>query len=133
MLIGLLESSNQAPTQIDSLNSRYFSPLNPDWRYLNALMLSYSPKWISGLSFGYSRTYQYYNSDRPKDLNGWLPVFEPMAKEKLFINGNSVMYDDRRQSQQISVFVRYKMEKAKAEVYFEFGRRDHALNWREFS
>lgn len=132
VLIGLLESSNQAPTQIDSLNSRYFSPLNPDWRYLNALMLSYSPKWISGLSFGYSRTYQYYNSDRPKDLNGWLPVFEPMAKEKLFINGNSVMYDDRRQSQQISVFVRYKMEKAKAEVYFEFGRRDHALNWREF-
>ena len=132
MLIGKLESSNQAPTQNDELNSGYFSPLNSDWRYLNALMLSYSPKWIPGLSFGYARTYQYYNSERPKDLKGWLPVLEPMAKEKLFTNGNSVIYDDRRQSQQISVFGRYKMTKARAEVYFQFGRRDHALNWREF-
>jgi hypothetical protein len=132
VLIGRLESSNQAPTQIDGLNSGYFSPLNSDWRYLNAFMLSYSTKWIPGLTFGFARTYQYYNSERPKDLKGWLPVLEPMAKEKLFTNGNSVIYDNRRQSQQISVFGRFKMEKAKAEVYFQFGRRDHALNWREF-
>ncbi len=132
MLIGRLESSNQVPIQNDALNSGYFSPLNLDWRYLNALMLSFSPKWIPGLSFGYARTYQYFNSERPKDIKGWLPVFEPMAKEKLFTNGNSVIYDDRRQSQQISVFGRYKMKEAKAEVYFQFGRRDHALNWREF-
>ena len=132
VLIGRLESSNLVPTQIDALNSGYFSPLNSDWRYLNALMLNYSLKWIPGLSFGYARTYQYYNSERPKDLKGWLPVLEPMAKEKLFTNGNSVIYDDRRQSQQISIFGRYKMTKAKAEVYFQFGRRDHALNWREF-
>lgn len=132
ILIGRLESSNQAPTQLDALNSNYFSPLNSDWRYLNGLMLSYSPKWIPGLTFGYSRTYQYYNSERPKDLKGWLPVLEPMAKEKLFTNGNSVIYDDRRQSQQIAIFGRYKMAKAKAEIYFQFGRRDHALNWREF-
>jgi hypothetical protein len=132
ILVGRLESSNQSPTQTETLNSGYFSPLNSDWRYLNALMLSYSPKWIPGLSFGYARTYQYYNSERPKDLNGWLPVLEPMAKERLFTNGNSVIYDDRRQSQQISIFGRYKLSNAKAEVYFQFGRRDHALNWREF-
>jgi hypothetical protein len=132
VVIGRLESSNQVPTQIDALNSGYFSPLNADWRYLNALLLSYSPKWLPGLSFGYARTYQYYNSERPKDLKGWLPVLEPMAKEKLFSNGNSVIYDDRKQSQQIAIFGRYKMTKAKAEIYFQFGRRDHALNWREF-
>uniref|UniRef100_UPI004047181B capsule assembly Wzi family protein n=1 Tax=Algoriphagus sp. TaxID=1872435 RepID=UPI004047181B len=132
LLVGRLESSNQVPTQIDSLNSGYFTPLNPDWRYLNALILSFNPKWIPGLSFGYARTYQYYNSDRPNDLKGWLPVLEPMAKEKLFANGNSVVYDDRRQSQQISIFGRFKMTKARAELYFQFGRRDHALNWREF-
>jgi hypothetical protein len=55
-----------------------------------------------------------------------------MAKEKLFTNGNSVIYDNRGQSQQISLFSRYKMSEAKAEVYFQFGRRDHAFNWREF-
>ncbi len=132
MLIGRLESSNQVPSQISTLNSGYFSPLNSDWRYLNALMLSYCPKWIPGLSFGYARTFQYYNSERPNDLKGWLPILEPLAKEKLFTDGNSVIYDDRRQSQQIAIFGRYRMPKAKAEVYFQFGRRDHAFNWREF-
>jgi len=43
-----------------------------------------------------------------------------------------MIYDDRRQSQQIAIFGRYQMSKMKAEVYFQFGRRDHALNWREF-
>uniref|UniRef100_UPI004047DB32 capsule assembly Wzi family protein n=1 Tax=Algoriphagus sp. TaxID=1872435 RepID=UPI004047DB32 len=132
VLIGRLESSGMVPTQNDDLNSKFFLPLNSDWRYLNAMMLSYNPKWIPALSFGYMRTYQYYNADRPNDLKGWLPILEPMAKEKLFTNGNSVIYDDRRQSQQIAIFGRYKMNKAKAEVYFQFGRRDHALNWREF-
>ncbi len=132
ILIGRLESSGQAPSQNEELNANFFVPLNPDWRYLNGMMISYSPKWIPTLSFGYSRTYQYFNAERPNDLKGWLPILEPMAKEKLFTNGNSLIYDDRRQSQQISVFGRYRMPKAKSEVYFQFGRRDHALNWREF-
>ncbi len=132
VLIGRLESSGQAPSQIDELNSSYFSTLNSDWRYLNALMLSYTPRWIPSLTVGYTRTYQYYNETRPDDLKGWLPILEPMAKEKLFTNGNSVEYDERGQSQQISIFGRYKMSKAKAEVYFQFGRRDHAFNWREY-
>jgi len=132
LLIGRLESSNQDPTQVVSLNDRFFRSLNPDWRYLNGMMVSYSPKWISSLTVGYTRTYQYYDETRPDDLKGWLPILEPMAKEKLFTNGNSVAYDDRAQSQQISIFGRYKMTKAKAEIYFQFGRRDHAFNWREF-
>ncbi len=130
VIIGRLESSGQSPTQIEKLNSGYFSTLNSDWRYLNALMLSFTPKWIPSLTVGYTRTYQYYNETRPDDLKGWLPILEPMAKENLFKNGNSVEYDDRAQSQQISIFGRYKI--AKAEVYFQFGRRDHSLNWREF-
>ncbi len=132
LLIGRLESSGQVPTQNEDLNTIFFAPLSPDWRYLNAMMISYSPKWIPAVSFGYTRTYQYYNAQRPNDLKGWLPILEPLAKEKLFTNGNSVIYDDRRQSQQIAIFGRYRMPKAKAEVYFQFGRRDHALNWREF-
>jgi hypothetical protein len=132
ILIGRLESSEFLPSQYFELNSRFFNGLNEDWRYLNGLMLSYSPKWISNLSVGFTRTFQYYNETRPKDFFGWLPIFEPMAKERVFINSNSVDYDGRRQSQQISIYSRYQMLKAKAEVYFQFGRRDHALNWREF-
>jgi hypothetical protein len=133
VLIGRLESSNQVPTQIESLNDRFFRPLNPDWRYLNGMMVSFSPKWIPSLSLGYARTFQYYNADRPKDFFGWLPIFEPMAKENFFESGNSVEYDGRGQSQQIAVFGRIEFIKSKAEIYFQFGRRDHALNWREFT
>jgi hypothetical protein len=132
LLIGRLESSGEVPTQIKELNKEYFKTLNSDWRYLNGFMLSYSPKWVPSLTMGYMRTYQYYNGSRPKDLNGWLPILEPMAKENLFTNGNSVEYDNRKQSQQIAIFGQYKIIKAKAEVYFQFGRRDHAFNWREF-
>jgi hypothetical protein len=132
LLIGRLESSNQNPSQNQDLNSVYFDSLSSDWRYLNAIMLSYSPKWIPSITFGFARTYQYYNSDRPNDLTGWLPIFEPMAKEKFLVNGNAVVYDGRRQSQQIAIFSRYKLNDAKMDIYFQFGRRDHALNWREF-
>jgi hypothetical protein len=132
LLVGRLESSNQAPTQLESLNKQFFRPLNPDWRYLNGLMLSYTPKWLPALSAGYTRTFQYYNADRPNDLFGWLPILEPMSKENLFVDGTGLEYDERRQSQQISIFGRYKFIKAQAEVYVQFGRRDHALNWREF-
>jgi hypothetical protein len=132
LLVGRLGSSNQAPTQVESLNDRFFKPLNPDWRYLNGLMLSYTPKWLPALSAGYTRTFQYYNADRQDDLFGWLPILEPMSKENLFVDGTGLEYDERRQSQQISIFGRYKFLKAKTEVYFQFGRRDHALNWREF-
>ncbi len=132
ILVGRLESSGQEPTQVDNLNRGYFSPLNPDWRYLNALMLSCTPRWIPSLTVGYTRTYQYYNKTKPDDLKGWLPILEPMSKEKLFTNGNSMEYDGRSQSQQISIFGRYKISTARAEVYFQFGRRDHAFNWREF-
>jgi hypothetical protein len=132
IISGLLRSSNQTPTQIDRLNSGYFYPLNSDRRYLNAVMLSYTSKWIPSFTIGYSRTYQYYNEGKPNDLKGWLPILEPMAKERLFTNGNTLEYDKRGQSQQIAVFGRYKMVEAKAEIYFQFGRRDHAFNWREF-
>jgi hypothetical protein len=45
---------------------------------------------------------------------------------------NSTEYDGRLQSQQLTGFARLLIPKAKAEVYFEYGRRDHAVDWREF-
>ncbi len=45
---------------------------------------------------------------------------------------NSAEYDGRLQSQQLTGFARIVIPKAKVEVYFEYGRRDHAVDWREF-
>jgi hypothetical protein len=55
-----------------------------------------------------------------------------MIREKFFNYGNTILYDNRNQSQQIAIFFNYKFLKGNSEIYAQFGRRDHSLNWREF-
>ena len=105
-----------------------------DWRYLNGITLSYQPKWIPGFYVGFSRVFQQYNSYNNQSWSYYFPIFEPFQKVNLIDPNsgtfNSAEYDDRLQSQQLTGFARVVIPKA--EVYFEFGRRDHAVNWREF-
>jgi hypothetical protein len=107
-----------------------------DWRYVNGVTFSYQPKWIPGLFFGASRVFQQYSSYNTNTWGYYFPIFEPFQKVQL-IDPNSpdfdsTEYDDRLQSQQLTGFARLVIPKAKAEVYFEYGRRDHAVDWREF-
>lgn len=132
LLIGRLESSRLLPSQNSAWNQRFFKPLSDDWRYLNALLITYTPKWLPNLNLGFGRTFQVYNSRRGNAFGDWLPVFESFQKEKFFDNGNTVEFDANQRDQQVSIFGRYVVPKAKGEIYFEFGRRDHAFNWREF-
>lgn len=133
LLIGRLESSNQPPLDDYLLNNRFFKPLSSDWRYLNAINVSFNPKWVPHLFLGFGRTFQVYNDSRGNSFIDWFPVFEAFQKEKFFSNGNSIDFDSNDRDQQLAVFARYKISKAKAEMYFEYGRRDHAFNWREFA
>lgn len=132
LLIGKLNSSGYAPSQFERLNELYFLPLPKDWRYLNALMISYNPKWIPNLFVGFARTFQVYNKNRGNEFSDWLPVFEAFQKSKFFEDGNTIDFDANGRDQQAVIFGRYLLPKARAEFYFEFGKRDHAYNWREF-
>ncbi len=117
-----------------------FSPFlrgeREDWRYVNGITFSYQPKWLPGLFFGASRVFQQYSSYNDQSFAYYFPIFEPFQKINLIDPNspdfNSTEYDDRLQSQQLTGFARLVIPKAKAEVYFEYGRRDHAVNWREF-
>ncbi|KEO73474.1 capsule assembly Wzi family protein [Anditalea andensis] len=106
--------------------------LTDDWRYINGINISYQPKWIPGLFVGLNRVFQQYDRDRTNSLGDWFPIFEVFTKESLFEDGNTVEYDERAQDQQVTIFGRYVIPKAKAELYFEYGKRDHSVNWREF-
>jgi hypothetical protein len=117
-----------------------FAPLvrdgKEDWRYVNGITFSYQPKWLPGLFFGASRVFQQYSSYNDQSFAYYFPLFEPFQKINL-IDPNSpdfdsTVYDDRLQSQQLTGFARLVIPKAKVEVYFEYGRRDHAIDWREF-
>ena len=107
-----------------------------DWRYVNGITFSYQPKWLPGLFFGASRVFQQYSSFNDQSFAYYFPLFEPFQKINLIDPNspdfNSTEYDGRLQSQQLTGFARLVIPKAKAEVYFEYGRRDHAVNWREY-
>lgn len=132
LLIGELASSKMNPSQNDSLNSLYAKNLPEGNRYLNALMISYQPKWIPNLRLGFARTFQVYDSIPRNSFGDWLPVFEAFQKEKKFENGNTVDYDGNGRDQQVVIFGDLRFPKNQIELYFEYGKRDHAYNWREF-
>lgn len=130
LLSGRLESERYAPTQSDSLNSLYFKPYRDKWRYLNALIVSWNPKWVNGLHIGATRTVQTFADSVSADFINVLPVFWGVTKKS--VGSDLIGESDNGRSQQITMFGRYVSKVAKAEIYFEFGRRDHAYNWRDF-
>ncbi|MBN3582420.1 hypothetical protein JYB64_08470 [Algoriphagus aestuarii] len=133
LIMGRLENSGFSPSQNQELNSLFFTPFTGDWRYLNAISISYNPKWLSGLYVGFARTFQQYNASRGSEFLDWFPIFEGFQKKNVFENGHSVEYDGNGRDQTITIFGRYLIPKAKTEIYFEYGRRDHAYTWREFT
>jgi hypothetical protein len=132
LVLGKLQSSFIEPSTYNDLNSIYFLPFVDNSRYLNAINVSFNPKILPNLHLGFGRTFmQFWDKDKIS-LSYLIPIFEGFQKEKFFSNGNSVSYDGKIQSQQMVIFSRYLVPKANFELYFEYGRRDHALNWREF-
>lgn len=112
---GKLVSSGYTPNQPD------------DWRYINALTLTYHPKWVPGLFLGVARAYQMYHSDM-HHLYDYLPVFSSLGKAKV---GNAAT-DARKQDELASLFMRWVWLKAKGEIYFEYAREDNAWNMRDW-
>ncbi len=132
VLMGRLGSSNLGGTSIEELDEQFFLPLKSDWRYLNALSLTWHPKWVDGISVGFSRTVQQYSETLTGRFIDLFPVFQGFQKKQFFENGNTVNFDRNGQDQQFTVFGKFKNKPLKLEIYFEFGRRDHAFTWREF-
>ncbi|GAB3224345.1 hypothetical protein GCM10027454_19940 [Algoriphagus aestuariicola] len=133
VIMGRLQNGGYPALQNEELNALYFREFPDDWRYLNGITLNYSPKWVKGLSVGFSRTFQVYRALMEDTFWDYFPIFEAFQKAGFFENGNTVDYDDNGRSQQVSFFGRYYFQKAKAEIYFEYGRRDHSYTWREFT
>ena len=132
MVMGRLENSFFAPSQNQVQNEKFYIPVESEWRYLNGFSVVYNPKWIRGVYFGINRTFQVNNNLRGNSINDYFPIFQFFQKEKVIDNGNSASYDNLGNDQQVSIFSRLVAREAKAELYFEFGRRDHSYNWREF-
>ncbi len=130
-IMGRIDETGLDPSQDTDLNNRFFRDFSGDWKYVNAITVSYAPKWVPGLYLGVSRTFQQYRGSMGNSFRDYLPILDPFQKESVFQNGNTVEFDGAGRDQTATLFFRWLIPKFQAEFYAEYGRRDHAFNWRE--
>lgn len=100
-----------------------YDPKPDDWRYLNGMVISYQPKWVSGFFLGVTRSFMVYEKDMGSGLKGinigdLLPVFSPLSKKP----AGGLAEDAKKREQYYSIFFRWLWLKAHGEVYAEYGR-----------
>lgn len=102
-------------------------PKIQDYRYINGIVLSFNPKWVPGLFLGLTRSFIVYRQDMGNSFSDYFPVLSPFQKKN-----TGTAEDSKARDQRVSVFVRWLLQKDHAELYFEFGKEDHAYNLRDF-
>lgn len=125
IIAGKLENSGikSTPVQVSMNNS---------WRYLSAMVLSYQPKWIPGLYLGFDRSFVTYRSNMGNKFGDYLPLFSSLTKRTFASADGTVNTEDNyKRDQLFSVFAKWVMPEAKAEVYFQYGKEDHSWNMRD--
>jgi len=125
---GKLVASGFDPPATDVLfrGRTLFVPKKDDWRYFQAITFSYSPKWIKGLSLGFTRWIQQY-SETAKEANDYFPAFALLFRQ----NEPDEFGLELEQDQAAGIFGRWVWYDSKAEFYFEFAKNDAAVNFRD--
>jgi hypothetical protein len=121
---GKLETSNFLGA--DQNGNPLYYPNSTDWRYLNAMVLSYQPRWIHGLFIGITRSFMLMG-ENTKNFNDYMRVLTPVAKKGLYGQGEQTFPED----QQFSLFARWILPADHAEIYAEYGRGDHNYDLRD--
>jgi len=110
-------------------NYRIYQRKRDEWRYINAMVLSYQPKWIPGLFIGITRSFTKYGSQKDSSFRAMFPVFYPLERKKQPDLPNRPKGPDQR----VSTFIRWLCVPENAEVYFEFMRENQPESWRDFT
>lgn len=137
---GKLEPSYYTPPNIDKQfqgTNLYVPKINQikelnDWRYFQGYTLTYSPKWISGLSLGIIRWVQMYSAlvEGEYTWMGGNPNYFPIFNNFLRSNdGNSNL--ENQTDQAAGLFFRWLWPDSSAEIYSEFHYNDAKLNIRD--
>lgn len=129
IIAGRLNASGILPPETNRVynGSVLYTAKPVDWRYINAAIVTWQPKWTPGLFLGASRSYYVYNNVMGKSIGDYVPVFATIFKA-------SAGKDDEKQRDQLaSFFLRWVMPKENAELYFEYGRNDFSLNLRDLT
>jgi len=140
VISGRLESSGYLPAGSDRQygGTNIYVPKEnqipefDDWRYLQGYTITYSPKWISGLSLGFVRWVQMYSAlveGRYWWMEGnptWFPAFQ-----NLFRGNDKYENYEAQTDQAAGVFLRWLWKDSKAEIYVDYYHNDSKQNIRD--
>lgn len=105
--------------------------INDNWRYLNAYVISWQPKWVKGLFLGMTRSLQQYGEEVQSQSTGFVSKYLPVLGLALQ-KQNNLGDDSLDRDQLASFFLRWVFPKSNAEFYVEFGKNDYGINFRDY-
>ena len=140
VISGRLESSGYLPanpTQQYAGTNIYVPKINQrgetdDWRYIQGYSITYSPKWVSGLSLGFIRWVQMYGALVEGGypwLEGeptWFPAFS-----NLFRKNDKYENYEAQTNQAAGLFLRWLWKDSKSEIYVDYHHNDSKENIRD--
>ena len=140
IVTGRLESSGYLPANSDfqyAGTNIYIPKINQlgrtdDWRYLQGYSITYSPKWVSGLSLGFIRWVQMYSA-LVKGKYFWMignPTWFP-AFSNLFRKNDKYENYEAQTNQAAGIFLRWLWQDSKAEIYVDYNHNDSKQNIRD--
>jgi|694.fasta_scaffold07461_2 hypothetical protein len=120
MVFGKLDNSTIFPPDTNRVMNGVilYNPKPNNWRYFTGYTFSFQPKWVPGLFLGASKSTSIYNNNMsgPLDLLPFAGLLVSNA-EKANLKAT---YG--------SVFFRFLLKEARAEVYAEYGRNDRGAS-----
>lgn len=130
IIAGRLENSGYdvPDTNRTFMGNSIYQRKRDEWRYINAMVLSYQPKWIPGVFIGLTRSFTKYGSQKDSSFRAKFPVFFPLERKKL----NDLPNRPKGPDQRVSLFIRWLCVAENAEVYFEYMRENQPDSWRDF-
>jgi hypothetical protein len=140
VISGRLESSGYLPpnSNFQYAGTNVYVPkanqngLTNDWRYLQGYSITYSPKWVSGLSLGFIRWVQMYAAlveGKYWWMEGsptWFPAFQ-----NLFRKNDKYENYEAQTNQAAGVFLRWLWKDSNAEIYVDYDHNDSKQNIRD--
>ena len=126
---GRLETDSLIPYENFHLKSR--PNLHNIWRYINAYILSYNPKWLPGVYVGLIRSIQQYGDSVVNGAGDFSSKYLPIIT-KTFQKKNDSVENFLITDQVASFFVRITFPKSKTELYLEYGKNDYGERTRDY-
>ena len=126
---GRLESDSTLP--YENFHVKPSPNLRNSWRYINAYILSYNPKWLPGVFVGLIRSLQKYGPGIADGKGSFTNKYIPIVT-KTFQKKNDWGDDTLSIDQVASFFVRVVFPKSKSELYVEYGKNDYGERTRDY-